>query len=185
MVTETSIVNIALRRLGLEAIENLSDENNRAEVMNDLYHQVRKATLEEFLWPFAIKRKSLCLDAGEIPAFEYTKAHELPCDYIRAISEFDDNTYVREGEFILSDSDTIKLKYISDVTDPTKFNPLFTKVFYLMLSMEASYSLVQDKALLKGLSEEIILAFSSARVHASQESTPIDYEINDFLNPRF
>jgi len=184
MATELSIRNLALRRLGVEAVDDLLDDSNRNRIMTDLYDQVRQSALEEFPWPFAIKRKTLCLDNGEIPDFEYTKAHELPDDYLRAISEFNDHEYMREGAFILSNSDEIKMRYIADVSDTAKFNPLFIKVFYLMLAHEAAYSLIQDKALKSGLLEELNMVFSKARSYASQESTPKDYEIDDFLTVR-
>ena len=184
MATNFDIINLALRRLGLEAISSLSD-SNRGKVMNTLYDQVRKAALEEFHWPFAIKRAKLQEDFGATPEFEYSHAHELPADYIKAISEFNDTTYIREGEFVLSDSSEILLRYVADISDTTKFNPLFIKTFYLMLAQEAAYSLVQDKGLMTGLTTELGDVFSKARTYASQESTPKDFEVTDFLDVRY
>lgn len=185
MADKLDIFNLTLGRLGLEAVADLEANDNSRKVIETLYDQVRMAVLEEFPWPFSIKRKTLDLDEGEIPDFEYTSAHTLPCDYITAISEFDDITFIREGEFILSNSKIIKLRYVSNIEDETKFSPLFVKVFYLTLAHEASYSLVQDKTLLGGLINELRNVTSLARVRASQESTPKDYEPNSFIDIRY
>jgi len=183
MATAVSICNIALRRLGAETIDSLSDDTNRAKLMNELYDDIRKQVLKSSRWSFASKRVSLAANAVT-PGFEFSHSFDLPTDYIIAISEYEEVAIQREGAYLLANADSLKLKYIFDEEDPENFEPEFIKILYLSLAVEASYSLVQDKKLKNDLSIELKAALEDARYDNAKESTPEEFEIDTFIDVR-
>jgi len=184
MATAVSICNIALRRLGAETIDSLSDDTNRARLMNELYDDIRKQVLKSSKWSFASKRVKLSANAVT-PGFEFSHSFDLPADYIIAKSEYNKIPIQREGRYILANADSIELKYIYNEDDPDFFEPEFIKIFYLSLAVEASYSLVQDKKLKNDLAVELKLALEDARFDNAKESTPEEFEIDTFIDVRF
>ena len=62
------------------------------------------------------------------PAFTYAYLYDNPSDIIRLleVNELHNNADWRvEGDFIVSDSDSLQLRYIYDVTDYTTMDPMF------------------------------------------------------------
>jgi len=149
MVSKTNICNISLRRLGCEPISSLSDNNKRAKVYNDLYDITRRDVLEAFPWPFAKGRVKLTAVVTPAVPFGFSNEFTLPNDYIIAIKEFKGVEYLREGNFLLSDATELSLIYTKNIIDEDLFTPLFTKVFYLTLAIEASYAMTNDIKLIK------------------------------------
>lgn len=79
--------------------------------------------------------------AATAPTYKYTYQYELPTDFSRLISVYeDDNTdavdlrWSREGNRILTDYATCNIKYVKKVTNPDEFDPLFAEVLILQLA---------------------------------------------------
>jgi hypothetical protein len=71
------------------------------------------------------------------PDFEYAHQYQLPSDYLRLIEIYDDaDKFQIEGDVILSDNSTVKIKYVKQIEDTTKFEPLFTEILVLQLAMK-------------------------------------------------
>lgn len=80
--------------------------------------------------------------------FEYNYKYSLPSDFIRLIGVYSSNgyplisttaqkmPYVLEGKYILTNHNKIKLKYIKDVINITRWSPQFTNVMVLALAAE-------------------------------------------------
>lgn len=152
--------------------------------MNDLYDEVRKQVLKSSRWSFAIKRATIAANAVT-PDFGFSYYFDLPTDYIIAINEHNGEEIQREGDYLACDANSIQLRYIYDVEDADKFSPEFIKILYLTLAVEASYSLIQDKALKSQLEKELEKALSDARFDNAKESTPEEFEINNFTSVRY
>ena len=65
--------------------------------------------------------------------------------------------WIRDGQFVLTSlEDTcVDMGYVQSITTTTKFPPYFTKVLYLSLAMEMSYSIVQSATFQERLINEI------------------------------
>lgn len=128
MATKLEIFNTALTLLNEPAIAD-PDGDGAAEVtMSTIYDINRKALLEEFPWNFSVKRVSLALDATT-PNSKFSYRFIIPTDCLRIYSVYNDETErEEEGGYILSDSSTMKLIYVADITDTSKFTPLFSKI---------------------------------------------------------
>lgn len=167
-ISKLAIINSALRELNVERINALTDNCKQAEVMSDIYDITRLEMLEENPWNFCIQRAVLALNPTS-PAFGYENAFVLPSDFIFAVEEDSEYKFEIEGGLLLTDEEEIKLVYIADVQDTSKWSPVFIKAFYLELAVRACFPLGQDqshKQLLVTLAEA---ALSKARAFSAQQ----------------
>jgi hypothetical protein len=204
-VTETQIANMALHRLGVERISSLNDDNKRASLMKDLYPVIRDELLETGFWNFAMRRVELAQSGT--PSFGWGYSYGLPCDFIRLytltsssakggsrhLPEFFPTTFTQNPDFvieddlILTDIGTAFCVYTSRQTDTSKFSAGFVKALYLKLAAEAAYSLVQDRNLVEGLTQEAQVWLEQVRSRDAQnDNDPNDQpEFESLVLPRF
>ncbi len=117
--------------------------------------------------------------AYSTPAFEWTYQYSLPTDFmrLRAVYENDmtDHPATRfeiEGRRLLTHYETVSLKYIKKVTDPTKFEELFRQVLILKLALTLCYPLAGTDAvrMREELRGELLQIEARARTVAMQEN---------------
>jgi hypothetical protein len=150
-MSEVAIANAALFKLGADRITALTDNNNRARVMNERYAAVRDAELDRRRWKFSITRASLPALVAVPEGGEYGRQFELPIDYIRLIeggdivdvadlSDFRTSSvqlYSVEGRRILTNLPApLSIRYIARITDTALFVPSFTEVLAARLADE-------------------------------------------------
>lgn len=81
MTSIVSIGNLALIALGnASLIESLSENSVEAKLINELYDQSRKQTLEAFDWSFARKRLVLSTHADDPPDGVWAYRYQYPAD---------------------------------------------------------------------------------------------------------
>lgn len=202
----TQIANAALRRLGVEKISSIDDDNKRATLLKDLYPLVRNELLESGFWNFSMKRIQLS-KLGDSPDFGWSNAFALPSDYIRMyrisgskfkggsghLPEFfatgfsDNPAFAIEGDKLLTDISDVFCVYSSRVTDTSQFTAGFTKALYLKLASECAYSLTQDRALTDQLAQEAQMWLMEVRSRDSMsDNDPDDQpEFSSLIAPRF
>ncbi len=167
MASETELINMALGRIGAKRISDFTDtnEDNVQSVQARLhYAQTRDALLRSHWWRFARKRIQLS-ENTVAPTFEFDNAFDLPNDFLRLwIKPFEDNnwglnntnrTFSMEGKQLLTNEDSVYLRYIRRVTDVAEFDPLFTEVLVLKLALKFVMPLSQDKELYQVLYQEM------------------------------
>ena len=146
-ISETSICNMTLGRLGAERINDLGDNSDtQIEAIHCRLHyeQTRNELQRSHFWRFNKDRQTLSLDTAT-PDFEWDYQHFLPNDFLRMRSVFGENTlpnnttvdsYSLEGKLLLSDDETVRIRYSKLVTDVTEFDPLFVKALVLELALK-------------------------------------------------
>ena len=91
MASKVDICNSALRKLGVERINSLTEDNSRAKVCNDRYDILRDEMLRSHPWKFAIKRTTAAAILA-VPLFDWEKQYQLPSDCLRVLRVNDDYT---------------------------------------------------------------------------------------------
>lgn len=206
--TSVQIVNQALHHLGVQRINSLTDDNKRAQLMNDLYTQVRDDTLRSATWGFAMKRAQLA-EISPAPDFEFSKNFGIPADCLKVhqVWDYDPGSGVStgqrhpypygydyqdseirwkvEGNLLLANADTIYIRYIARETDVSRYSPDFNRCLSLELAAAACFSLTQNRGLRKELLQEAEFYRRAASANDAQESSPDGYEISTFIKPRF
>ena len=173
-ISETSIANQALARLGAERLNNIdTDTSVAARHAREHYAQTRDALLRSHWWRFASARATLAPDSSD-PSFEYDHQYLLPNDFLAMQNMYDDDypttdTYVLEGDKLLTDQDGVNITYIKKVIDPQKFDALFVEVLVLQLAVKLVMPLSQDKALRREVQDELAGVMARARVLNDQE----------------
>lgn len=145
--TELDICNMAINKCGIKAITEAqltANTDASAIACNAHYAQTRDALLRSHWWRFAKARKALTAN-DTAPDFEWDYAFDLPDDFLREKSVFEDNntmknntlySYELEGSQLFTDESTCNLRYIKQVTTVTDFDPLFIEVFVLQLALK-------------------------------------------------
>lgn len=189
-MSDLTICNSALIRLGVDPISSLSDNNKPARLCNEQYNKVRKVLLAEHNWNFATKRATLTPTVA-VPAYEFSFTYDLPVDFLRFISpqypsECDSVVdYQIEDGKILSNFSTFNFKYIYDVTNTDKFSASFAELLSLKLAINLSFSLNQSTALLNSLRQEYEVVLRDARSIDGQENPAYQIVQDTFLNSRY
>ena len=163
-ISETSIANLALSKIGVPRITNIDTTTSvTAQQCREHYDITRDQLLRSHEWGFALARSTITADTAT-PDFEWDHQYSLPADCLRALSLYDtDYPYAIEGTKLLTDSDTVELKYISQITDPTKFDPLFVEVLVLQLAVNLATVLTQDVNLAERAAGELQVKMRLAR----------------------
>ena len=185
VTSEVQIVNSALAKLGVERISNMNDTTTRARIMNEQYGKIRNELLYSHPWSFAIKRAELASTVNT-PEFGFEYEFTLPTDCLRVLETdlYAPAEWKVEGRFIYSHYDTLKIKYIREETDVTKFTPGFVELLALKLAVDTCYSLVQNASLKATLLDEYKMKVREVRAFNAQEGEGTRFYADSWLNSR-
>lgn len=182
------ICQLALSRLGQkDTISGIDLPTTSTERLCSLhYDETRRELLRTLIPNFARKLAVLTAASGVTPAFGFTTAYALPNDFIRLMALGD--IYVTSGDTIarLYDFDNgylvcdsgdavaggINMQYIANITNVTKFDPLFSKALRLQLAMDMAYAFSLKQSLVKAIEDELQMALRNAGAVAGQEKPP-------------
>ena len=141
--SQIRISNMALAALGLPgSIESLTETTKQAKVAGLWYDFARKAVLEDYEWPFAIKRDST--SKTSLPStsrWKYSYVWPSTCLKVLGIEREDDESeviYEDEGRAIYTDKDNARIIYINDESTATKFTTEFTEAVALFMAYKMS-----------------------------------------------
>lgn len=168
---ETDIKNMALDHIGEEVIMGPNDLRPAVKFMTRWYPHARNALLETAYWRFARKRASLAASGTE-PAFEWAYAYALPSDFLKLIPASADGymngavlSYDIEGQNILTNSPApLLIRYVAQITDPTKFSTLFTEALALFLALRAATKITGKQGYREALSKDFDRALMNAQI---------------------
>lgn len=188
--TEVEIANSALTKVGADRIIDLDDDNKLAKVCKERLPKLRKALLRAHPWNFAIKRIELAASVNT-PVFEWDYEYPLPSDCLRVLKtnhmlpfastgDFEtgrsplgvfgtSSEWKVEGRSILSNDSTMKIMYISDEDDVTKWDDLFAEVLALYLASDIAYFISGSVSLAERIRLEFREELAQARSFDGQE----------------
>lgn len=178
-VTKVELVNMGLRLMGVERINDLTDNNKRAQVMTDLYEIGLRAVLCDADWSFARKRTSIS-SLVSTPAFGWNYQFNRPSDCLNIVQEYNDEPFEVEDTTILADVATLYLIYTRYIDDPSKFSAGFCTAFAHWLAWKGSFSITGDKTLQDRLEKQYYAEIANARFQNSKDNSPMDPVIEDF-----
>ena len=144
MASVVDICNGALNQLGGTTILSLTEDSKNARICNARYTQVRDALFRTHPWNCLQLRASLAKDATA-PAWGFSSSFTLPADCLRLlyIVDFDSN-YKVEGRKILSNTSSMKILYISRITDPNEYDELLRETLSASLAADIAYGVTSS-----------------------------------------
>ncbi len=152
MATDISIANQALAYLGEPRIQTLEQKTNSAKAAKDQLRPSAEEVLELHDWNDC-RTRSVLSALVTTPAFGFSKAYQLPTDYLRFISLNDDEIdYEIEGDQIYTDEDAVELKYVAYPPNFSKVKPALARAIAAKLAQNIAVivtgeSAMQDKML--------------------------------------
>lgn len=189
------ICNQALYLLGANSITALDDDTRVASLCNLIWPEVRDSVLSEHPWNCCIVRDELSRDT-ETPEFEYSYQYALPTDpYCLRVISTDMDDFVDsdgqaaypweiEGRFLLIDTATVKIKYISRVTDVTKYPPKLVTALAAKMASELAFPVTKNVNLGNQMEALYQRKLADAKMNDAQEGTPKSFESNVLWNAR-
>jgi len=187
-VTETSICNSALAKLGAKRIASLDEDSKEARLCKEQYSKLRNEVLRSHPWNFAIKRAALALDTAS-PAYGFDNYFVLPSDFLRILdTEYLNEKYKIENNGgnrrIATDAATINARYIAEVTTTALFSADFAEVLAWRIAADLAYAIVQSR----GVAQDIFASYQwhlrNARSYDAQEGSPDSFIADTWITSR-
>lgn len=172
MASTVEIYNRALIKLGAAIVTSVDDASKPARTLTAIYDTVRKSELRKSLWGFALATVELPA-VSTPPAWGFANSFQLPSDFLRLVQvndtfvdpslndyrQDDDSAYRIEAGTIYTDFDApLKLRYVRDITDPGRFDPLFVEAIAGKLAYEACEAITQNSGKREQANQDYVMA---------------------------
>jgi len=193
MASTVDICNGALNQLGATTILSLTEDSKNARLCNSRYTQVRDALFRTHPWNCLQVRLELAASTTT-PAWGFAYAYTLPANCLRLLRVLDyDSNHKVEGRKILSNASTMKILYISRITDPNEYDELLRETLSAALGADIAYAVTSNNT----TSQNMILSYQEklrdARFVDSTEGQNVDQDLGmtdvidagSFINSRF
>ena len=188
--SEVEICNSALLKVGAARITSITEDSKMGRVCNVSYNKMRKKLLYSHPWNFAIRRAALA-QTTNTPSYGYTYEYQVPSDVLRVLDTdlLEGQEWVLENNedgdrVILTDYESIKIKYLKDVTDTTDFSPAFDEVLATLIAADIAYSLTGSRQLSRDLFNQYKEEIREARSFDAQEGSREEIEANPWIDVR-
>ena len=186
-VSETSICNMALALLGDERIGALTDNTEAARACNSVYEHLRNGLLRSHPWRFARARASLS-SLTSTPTWGWSYEFTLPTDpfclRVLDVDSYKQYEWTVEGRKLLGNFSSCNIRYVSIVSDPMQFDPLFSVALSTRIAVQICMRLTSDESLRKMLSSDFTEHMSEARSARGQEGEVESVEADVFADER-
>jgi hypothetical protein len=149
-ISKTDILNRALTLVGASPVVSITDGTNNARVLSRVYESALRAILSECKWNFATKRASLSEVTVTLDWYDTAQeiVYQKPVDMIRIYGASDSGALWREeGDYIISDTSDLGLRYVYYLDDPTKYPSFFTEAFTDKLCSDIAFAIVNSASL--------------------------------------
>ena len=193
MASVVQMCNSALNQLGAASITSLTDNSKNARLCNERYETIRDAVFRSHPWNSLIKRQQLAQDTAT-PAWGFKYQFTLPADSLRVLAiDAYNSDYKVEGRKILSNESTIKLIYVSTITDPNEMDVLLRETISAALASDLAYSITANLQVSGLMAEKYQAKLSEARHSDASEGYNTDPRngntdqviSEDFINSRY
>lgn len=159
-MSEVSICNLAITRVGGNPITSLDDNQTEAIVCKKNYASLRDAVLEASNWSFAKKRYKLNLDSTA-PLFEYDNAFNVPAEVLRVIGAYRGGTgsnalspitnWDLEDDQVLTNEGVVFIKAIRRVTNTDRYSSLFEEALSARLAAELAVPVTSSTKIMRDM----------------------------------
>jgi hypothetical protein len=173
--TEVDLANMALTMLGQQPINDLTDNNNRANLVDKRLADVRDSVLRAHQWNCCIKRASLSKDATA-PVWGFSGRYQLPTDFIRIVSLENDAVEYRieagnQGDtpelYIVTDSEDMNILYVANITDVSQMDSSLKQAVATRLAADIAVAVTGDTAQEAAMMQKYELLLMEARFEDS------------------
>ena len=193
MASTVDICNGALNQLGATTILSLTEDSKNARLCNSRYTQVRDGVFRSHPWNCLQKRIELAADTTA-PAWGFSYAYTLPSDCLRLLRILDyDSNYKVEGRKILSNTSSMKILYVSRVTDANEYDELLRETLSAALGADIAFGVTSNNQTAQNMYQLFQDKLKDARFVDSTEGQNVEQDLGmtdvidagTFINSRF
>jgi hypothetical protein len=193
MASTVDICNGALNQLGATTILSLTEDSKNARLCNSRYTQVRDSVFRSHPWNCLQQRVELASPTAT-PAWGYSIKYYRPGDCLRLLRILDyDSNHKVEGRSILSNNSSMKILYISRVTDPNQYDENLRETLSAALAADIAYAITSNNttqqnmiALYQEKLKDARFVDSTEGYNTTQEDGMADViDAGTFINSRF
>jgi len=184
MASLVEIANAALLRVGDKSITSLTEDTERARIINAAWPIVRSEVLRAHPWNVATARASLAALATA-PEWDYATAYELPPDCEILLEVNTTAPWRREGKQIVTDATgSLGIRYIKGLTDTEQYDGFLTELMVIRLTIE-----IVERVTTSGTSRERLIAEYERKMGQAQqadgaESSEAEFEEDIWMTVR-
>lgn len=195
--SETALFNRALARIGSPRITSADATSDSAQVIRDIWPDIRRSAIREHAWNFAVRRKQLAplstSDSYARWAYRFLRPGSTAENggWLRTLGVYEDALettpadYEPLSQYLYADVDTLFLVYIADITNVQHWDATFREAVTLKLASELAVTLTNSNRLHEGLGELATRAFAKARSIDAMEGRPPPNEMGTWESARF
>lgn len=191
-LSEVAIANFAATTLDEFHLTSLEGDRSIERFMNANYQFARDELLRKYPWAFA-KKYQYVAASSTAPPFGWRTAYPMPTDCLRVLPLRCDGKingapirYEIVGREVWTDvSGALPLIYITRVTNPTQFDPLFARALGQYLAVMASLRITGKNSYVDRARQLYVEAMNDAmRTDSLERGTPEDQLRDDILSVR-
>ena len=179
MASKVQICNMALSKLGSNTITSLTDGTAEAILCNTFFEDLAKRVMVQGSWTSTIRRATLA-QTTTTPTYEYTYEYQLPvgpkCLKVLDIDEEVPGTisYRIEGDKLLTDDTSVKLRYIAYLTNSDDYGSLLTEAIESLLASYLCIPITGNSQLAMAFKQEYIeILNNNLAVDGQQGDKPV------------
>lgn len=149
-ISKVQIINKGLTLVGAAPITDIDDNSNNARVSNRVYALSLRSVLSACKWNFATKRKLLSVLDVALDWYEVGEGivYQKPTDIVRIFGANDnDASWREEGDYIVSDTTGLGIRYVYFLDDPSKYSIEFIDALTDKFASDIAYALVNSGTL--------------------------------------
>ena len=199
MASQVEIFNRAAVLLGERRVSGPSDDTKVAREMSAVWDTTRQGLLRSHNWSFAMAR-ALLAPLSTPPTSGFTNRFQLPAGFMRLYRVADyfvglptqglwvggEDPYTIEGRTILCDlANPLSIVYVEDITDPTKFDALFTTAIAAQLALDTAATLTASESAYDKAERALARSLASARATNAIERPPQRLSDGTWLSSRY
>lgn len=176
------ICNMAMQKLGQARIVTLTEDTRQGRSCNACFEFLRDVELSAHNWNFAIKRGTLAPSATD-PEFDFEYAFPVPNDYLRLIPparhalDWTIESVADAPHILTNDGDTLEIRYVARITDPTKFHMLFAEALACKIADHVCEEMTQSNTKRTQINQDYKDAIARAkRTNAFEQTVPEEPE---------
>ncbi len=176
----------ALRLLGDDPITSLTEDSERARLVNAIYEEVRNEVTRAAMWNCAKDRQVLA-SLATTPAFGWSYYHQLPSTCLRVIDVLSGDIRIDhevEGRKIMTDVSSVNLIFLKKITDPNDMDALFIGAYTAKLAAELAEPVTGSRSLAEQMWTLYDRKVREARTIDSQEGTVSNLDVQQLVDAR-
>lgn len=188
--SKTDIFNLAITMLGGVPIMSPTQNNRAAIALNTVYDVLRQGELRKKPgWNFAIAQVSLAASATT-PLFDRAYSFPLPGDFLAMARPFPESDYndldwiVQNGQIYTKRSGVLNIRYVQDVSDTSRFDPLFSIALAAKLASACADAITQSNEKVKTSDMAYKMAIEDAKKANAFDNVPVQFAQDTYWTVR-